>query len=109
MYGKMSFATRDRYRHVLETIARKSTSSEGEVANHAVRLALESWHKQESHAGHVGFYSLMGTGGRLSNTQSIHAGVDTGRLAENICRQLSLLLYGFNRSSQYSDQQNLYG
>ena len=32
VYGKMSFATRDRYRHVVEKIARNSNSSEGEVA-----------------------------------------------------------------------------
>jgi hypothetical protein len=32
VYGKMSFATRDGYRHVIEKIARNSNSSEGEVA-----------------------------------------------------------------------------
>ncbi len=91
VYGKMSFATRDRYRHVLETIARKSTSSEGEVANHAVRLALESWHKQESHAGHVGFY-LIGDGRpTLEHAVSMQASIP-GAL-RNICRQHSLLLY----------------
>ncbi|HLK52426.1 MAG TPA: cyclic beta 1-2 glucan synthetase, partial [Candidatus Angelobacter sp.] len=91
VYGKMSFATRDRYRHVVETIARKSTSSEGEVASHAVRLALESWEKQESHAGHVGYY-LIGDGRpTLEHAVSMRASIP-GALG-NICRQHSLLLY----------------
>jgi len=61
VYGKMSFATRDRYRHVIEKIARNSNSSEGEVAGKAVQLALDSWEKKQSRAGHVGFY-LIGEG-----------------------------------------------
>ena len=61
VYGKMSFATRDRYRHVVEKIARNTHSSEGEVAGKAVRLAHESWENKESRAGHVGFY-LIGEG-----------------------------------------------
>jgi cyclic beta-1,2-glucan synthetase len=61
VYGKMSFATRDRYRHVVEKIAKKSNSSEAEVAVKAIRLAQASWNKKESRAGHVGFY-LIGEG-----------------------------------------------
>jgi cyclic beta-1,2-glucan synthetase len=60
-YGAMSFATRDSYRHVVEKIARKCDSSEGEVADSAIRLARDSWEKKESRAGHVGFY-LIGEG-----------------------------------------------
>ncbi len=40
VYRSMDFATRDRYRHAVEEIARLSTRSEHEVARHAVRLAL---------------------------------------------------------------------
>ena len=36
-YGKMDFATRDRYRHVVERMARSSRLSECEVARHAIR------------------------------------------------------------------------
>ena len=91
VYGNMSFATRDRYRHIVETIARKSTSSEGEVASHAVCLALESWNKQESHAGHVGFY-LIGDG-RPTLESAVSMRVSVPGALRNICRQHSLLLY----------------
>ena len=42
VYAKMDFATRDRYRHVVEEIAKSSGRSEIEVANQAIRLAQES-------------------------------------------------------------------
>jgi cyclic beta-1,2-glucan synthetase len=40
-YGKMDFATRDYYRHVVEKIAKASSLSEGEVARKAIQLAHE--------------------------------------------------------------------
>ena len=40
-YGKMDFATRDRYRHVVEKMARSSRLSEREVARHAIQLAQQ--------------------------------------------------------------------
>ena len=39
VYGKMDFATRDRYRHVVEKIAKSSRLSESEVARSAIELA----------------------------------------------------------------------
>jgi hypothetical protein len=42
VYGKMDFSTRDRYRHSVEKIAKKSRLSESEVAFEAIRLAHES-------------------------------------------------------------------
>ena len=41
-YGKMDFSTRDRYRHVVEKMAKSGRLSEGEVAAEAIRLAHES-------------------------------------------------------------------
>ena len=41
VYGKMDFATRDRYRHVVEKIAKGSPLSESEVARKAIQLARE--------------------------------------------------------------------
>jgi cyclic beta-1,2-glucan synthetase len=41
VYGKMDFATRDRYRHVVEKAAKSSPRSESEVARQAIRLAQE--------------------------------------------------------------------
>jgi cyclic beta-1,2-glucan synthetase len=91
VYGKMSFATRDSYRHVVETIARKSNSSEGEVASHAVRLARESWNKKESHAGHIGFY-LIGDG-RRTLERAVSMRVSIPGALRSFCHRHSLLLY----------------
>jgi hypothetical protein len=38
VYGKMDFATRDRYRHVVERLARTSPLTEGEIARNAINL-----------------------------------------------------------------------
>src|SRR6185437_16212558 len=90
-YGKMSFATRDRYRHVVEKIARKSKSSEGEVAGKAVQLARESWNKEESRTGHVGFY-LVGEGREVLE-RLVAMRWPVVRSWRTISRQHSLLMY----------------
>ena len=41
IYGRMDFVTRDRYRHVVERLAKGSALSEVEVAQTALRLARE--------------------------------------------------------------------
>ena len=41
IYGRMDFATRDRYRHVVERIAKQSRLTEAEVAKRAIGLARE--------------------------------------------------------------------
>ena len=48
IYGMMNFASRDRYRHVVEKIAKQSRLSEGEVAEKTVDLAREGFlpHRQ---------------------------------------------------------------
>jgi len=63
IYVRMDFATRDRYRHVVEKIAKQSRLSEGEVAEKAVRLAQEGAARQggDDRTAHVGFY-LVGKG-----------------------------------------------
>ncbi|WP_281048855.1 glucoamylase family protein [Thauera sp. GDN1] len=71
MYAGMDFATRDRYRHVVEAIAKKSACTEGEVAHQAVVLAGGGIPASEqagdraaqggdgsARAGHVGFYLI---------------------------------------------------
>lgn len=59
-YGLMDFATRDRYRHVVESLARHSGVAEPEVARRAVDLAAESARRNGSsdRAGHVGYYLI---------------------------------------------------
>src|SRR5438309_11322218 len=60
VYGDMDFATRDRYRHVVEILARHSALSEIEVARKAVELAQESAQQKgrEDRTAHVGFYLI---------------------------------------------------
>ena len=41
VYGQMDFTTRDRYRHVIEKIAKNSSLSEEEAAQMAIRLSQE--------------------------------------------------------------------
>ncbi|MCX6091047.1 MAG: cyclic beta 1-2 glucan synthetase, partial [Candidatus Atribacteria bacterium] len=60
VYGKMDFATRDRYRHVVEKIAKNSRYSEGEVARKAIYLTREdtSRNSGDDRVAHVGFYLI---------------------------------------------------
>ncbi|MCK9197354.1 MAG: hypothetical protein M0P16_10290, partial [Syntrophales bacterium] len=60
VYGKMDFATRDQYRHVVEEIAKSSRLSENEVASAAIRLAGESEGRvnDDDRENHVGFYLM---------------------------------------------------
>ncbi|HLJ89280.1 MAG TPA: glucoamylase family protein [Candidatus Angelobacter sp.] len=90
-YSKMSFATRDRYRHAVEKIARSSHYTEGDVAAQAVQLAHESWNKQPDRAGHVGFY-LVGAGrGALERSVAVHGSIV--RSLRTVGRRYSVLLY----------------
>lgn len=59
-YGQMDFATRDRYRHTVERIAKCSLLSEEEVALLAVKLAQASVGARgsEDRSAHVGFYLI---------------------------------------------------
>ena len=65
VYGRMDFATRDRYRHVVEAIARHSDMTERAVAAKAVQLAQHALGRRDpAHpvnsaadaTAHVGYY-----------------------------------------------------
>ena len=60
VYGEMDFATRDRYRHSVESLARRSAMTETEVARCAVELAGEAMQHLErtDRRSHVGFYLI---------------------------------------------------
>jgi len=60
IYVKMDFATRDRYRHVIENIAKKSSLSETEVARMAILLARKTSNQKggQDRTAHVGFYLI---------------------------------------------------
>ena len=56
----MDFATRDRYRHVVEKIAKQSRLSEAEVAEQAIQLARDGAARRggDDRTAHVGFYLI---------------------------------------------------
>jgi cyclic beta-1,2-glucan synthetase len=59
IYAAMSFATRDRYRHAVESIAKRSPLAEQDIAGLAIELA----HKQSkldstSRTAHVGYFLI---------------------------------------------------
>ena len=65
VYGKMDFATRDRYRHAVEKTAKASALSEIEVARKAIQLAHEGAAAKnvpqgaiDGRASHVGYYLI---------------------------------------------------
>jgi cyclic beta-1,2-glucan synthetase len=93
VYGRMEFATRDSYRHVVERIAKYSGRSECDVARKAIELTQEGSAAKggEDRAAHVGFY-LIGEGvGQLERAVGTHfpAGERLGRA----CRRSPVLLY----------------
>jgi cellobiose phosphorylase len=62
IYLQMDFFTRDRYRHIIEKIAKNSILSEKEIANTAIELAQQKLTTTtDKRTAHVGYY-LMGKG-----------------------------------------------
>ena len=63
-YAGMDFATRNRYRQVIERIAKRSSQSEREVAEGSIRLASESAARagaddvENARRAHVGYYLI---------------------------------------------------
>ena len=93
VYGRMEFATRDQYRHVVEKIAKYSGKSEGTVARKAIELAKEGAAAKdgEDRAAHVGFY-LIGKGvGQLE--RAVEARLPAGERLGRACRRSPVLLY----------------
>jgi cyclic beta-1,2-glucan synthetase len=84
VYGKMDFSTRDHYRHVVERIARRSSSTEKEVAEIAIKLAAESAKKNgtDHRTAHVGYYLIdKGVTETEKSAKFIHTTADTIRKA----------------------------
>ena len=93
VYGKMDFYTRDRYRHVVEKIAKHSRFSESEVARKAIALAHEGAEKNggDDRAAHVGFYLIDKGLPRLEQAMDVRHS-----LSEHLqrwSRRFPLLLY----------------
>jgi len=87
-YAAMDFATRDRYRHLVEAIARRSTVSEDAVARVAVRLASEG----QGRTAHVGYF-LIDQGRRVVE-RAVHMRRSLGQRLRGACGTLRLPVYG---------------
>ncbi len=74
-YAKMSFATRDHYRHVVELLAKRSHQDEADVAREAVLLARgyqgEKGNGAPASQAHVGYY-LIAPGRRALEKQIVY-------------------------------------
>jgi len=93
VYAGMDFLTRDRYRHVVEEIAKRSHSTEDEVARRAIGLAQTAAErgKLEARASHVGFYLI--DKGRLALERSTQMRRSLRMTAVRICSSQPLLSY----------------
>jgi cellobiose phosphorylase len=93
IYEKMDFATRDRYRHVVEAVAKKSKLSENEVAGEAIGLARQNaaGKNKDNRSTHVGFY-LIDKG--LSQLKRLaHVRLNAMYMLRKTGRRFPLLLY----------------
>src|SRR5208337_716740 len=93
IYVKMDFSTRDRYRHVIEKIARKSNLSESEVARLAIGLAKKASINNRTYdrAEHVGYYLIDKGLPELENLAKISLSPFVAML--RLSRRIPLLLY----------------
>ncbi|TRZ92044.1 MAG: cyclic beta 1-2 glucan synthetase [Methanosarcinales archaeon] len=93
VYGKMDFATRDRYRHVVERMAKSSRLSEGEVARKAIQLAHEAAIRKggDDRTAHVGFYLIDKGVPQLERTAEVR--LSTLKSLQRISRRFPLFLY----------------
>jgi len=92
-YTRMDFATRDRYRHMVERIAKSSRHSEGEVAGQAIGLARQSLARNgvNDRTAHVGFYLIDKGLPELERNAEMHASLSES--VQRISRHFPLLGY----------------
>jgi cyclic beta-1,2-glucan synthetase len=92
-YGRMDFATRDRYRHVVETTAKRSRLSEEGVARLAIQLAQLGSTTKDSRerVTHAGFYLIDKGRSRLERAAEVRLSV--AESLRRIADGLPLLAY----------------
>ncbi len=91
IYVRMDFATRDRYRHATEEIARKGSLSEREVARKAVDLARAAPPGTGARESHVGYYLIDAGRVVLEREAGVRTGFRDG--LRRAARRVPLLLY----------------
>jgi cellobiose phosphorylase len=93
VYGRMDFATRDRYRHAVEALSRHSKRSEAEVSQKAVQLAEDAARQKGcgDRSAHVGFYLI--DRGRRALERGVNARWPLGTIVERGIRRFPLTFY----------------
>ena len=93
LYGRMTFATKDRYRHVVEYLAKHSAHSEDEVARAALDLAQEAALEKgiEDFISHVGFYLV--DKGRAAIEKRLEVKLPFKPRLRNFVHRMPLLFY----------------
>jgi cellobiose phosphorylase len=93
-YKAMDFRTRDKYRHAVETIARRSLLTESEVAQQALQLAVASaFDKQRlsERTTHIGFYLV--DEGVPTLEQAVHVKIPAFAVLKRGCKKYSLVMF----------------
>ncbi|RJP30750.1 MAG: cyclic beta 1-2 glucan synthetase [Candidatus Omnitrophota bacterium] len=92
-YNDMDFATRDRYRHVVEKIAKRSSFAETEVAQKAIALAQKGVdaNGRKHRSAHVGYYLI--DKGLPHLEKAVNARVPSREHFQRIIHHYSLLSY----------------
>ena len=93
VYGLMDFATRDNYRHAVESLARHSGLPETDVARRTVNLAIEGARRDgtDGRTAHVGYY-LVDKGQRLLE-QATKVRWPWGKFVERTIRRIPLIFH----------------
>jgi len=93
MYACQDFTTRDRYRHVIEHLARGSGHGEIAVAQEAIALAQTAAAQRGHHhrSAHVGYYLV--DGGRPKLERAIDCRLPLGTRLKRASRNARLALY----------------
>ncbi len=93
IYAKQDFATRDRYRHAVEDIARSSGCNELAVAEKAVAFAQTAAQPTsgQKRSAHVGYYLL--DRGRQQLNQAMHCHFEWQSAVKQMSDHLRLSLY----------------
>ncbi len=92
-YRRMDFTTRDRYRHVIEEIAKGSGLSEAEVARKTILLSQESGAERGSgdRTAHVGYYLVDNGLARLERSAGVR--LTASKALQKALRRFPLLMY----------------
>ncbi len=99
LYSGMDFATRDRYRHVIEDVAKRSRATEEEVAQKVVELARRAGEEaaqasvngRKGIEGHIGYY-LIGKG-RHALERSVYTSFSLRRSVTRVAGRHVLVIY----------------